>query len=82
MNKYFEVHAVNAYDPCSIEYIDLEKYSAALIEDVIKTLRQEWYDLNSAVPPETESARDLGIRVGRKTEVIKLIELLKARYEC
>jgi len=81
MSKILEKLSESAYDPCQAHYIDLEKYTAALIEDVVKTLQQEWYDLNSAVPPETETPRELGIRIGRKTEVVKLIHLLMAKYE-
>lgn len=81
MNQVFERLAGLAYDPGCAEYIDLDKYSDLLIKDVVKTLQERWYSLNSEVPPETETHRELGIRIGRKTETIYLLHLIKQRYE-
>lgn len=62
-------------------HFDKTKFAKKLFEDVIQTLQQEWYNLNSQVPPIEETPRELGIRIGRKVEVVKLIQILKDRYE-
>ena len=36
-------------------------------------LQQEWYDLNNMVLPADETPRDIGLRVGKKCQLIKTI---------
>lgn len=58
----------------------LHRFSKLLVEDVISLLRQEWYDLNNIEKAEDESLRDVGIRVGKKSEIIALIGKIKDRF--
>lgn len=40
---------------------------------VIDLLKRNWYDLNNLETPANEDLRNLGIRVGRKTQLINNI---------
>lgn len=59
--------------------IDLDKKTLEFIRDM---LRKEWYALNDADKPQDETPRDIGLRVGRKTQLNKNIheiaELIKS----
>ena len=61
-------------------HFDIEKFAELIVRDTIKLLQQEWYDLNNAPPVEGESARDVGIRVGRKSEVIALMSKVSKHF--
>lgn len=58
---------------------NLDKKTLEFIRDM---LRKEWYALNDADKPQDESPRDIGLRVGRKTQLNKNIheiaELIKS----
>jgi hypothetical protein len=58
----------------------LEKFAELIVEEYINLLRKEWYDLNNAKPIADETARDVGYRVGRKAEVIALIDKVKRHF--
>lgn len=65
------------------EYIgDFEwrEFSNLIIKEHIDLLRQEWYNLNNAPKEENETPRDVGIRVGRKTEIILLINKISNHF--
>jgi len=57
-----------------------QKFAELIVRDTIKLLQQEWYDRNNAPPVEGESARDVGIRVGRKSEVIALMSKVSKHF--
>jgi hypothetical protein len=57
-----------------------ERFAELIVRDHINILRQEWYALNNAPAVKDESARDVAIRVGRKTEIIVLIEKIKQYF--
>lgn len=59
---------------------DYQKFSKLLIEDTISLLQQEWYDLNNAEAKANESLRDVGYRVGRKSQTLLLINKIKQNY--
>jgi hypothetical protein len=59
---------------------DVGKFAESIVRDTIKLLQQEWYDLNNAPPVGGESARDVGIRVGRKIEVIALMSKVSKHF--
>lgn len=52
------------------------------LEFILDILRKEWYALNDADKPQDEAPRDIGLRVGRKTQLNKNIheiaELIKS----
>jgi hypothetical protein len=65
------------------EYIgdfDWREFGDLIVKEHINLLRQEWYDLNNAPRTENEIPRDVGIRVGRKTEVISLINKISNHF--
>lgn len=62
------------------EQFDKEKFAELIIQDVINLLRQEWYDLNNQPDVANESPRDVGLRVGKKGEIITLMEKIKKHY--
>jgi hypothetical protein len=71
----------NQVDPdTKIRLLNADKFAELIIQDTIKLLQQEWYDLNNAPPVEGESARDVGIRVGRKSEVIALMSKVSKHF--
>lgn len=58
----------------------LEQFANLIVEEHINVLRSEWYTLNNTPAPENETARELGIRLGRKSEIIVLIEKIKSHF--
>jgi hypothetical protein len=71
----------NQVDPdTKIRLLNADKFAELIIQDTIKLLQQEWYDLNNAPPVEGESARDVSIRVGRKSEVIALMSKVSKHF--
>ena len=83
-NASVEVWGTNHYNG-SPEFegykLDSEMFAKLLIEDVLAMMRQEWYDLNNAPAVIVESPRDVGIRIGKKGEIITLMAKIKSRYE-
>lgn len=51
-----------------------------VIDEHLKLLRQEWYTLNNAPSVEGESLRDVGMRVGSKTEVARLLNMFRKHW--
>lgn len=60
--------------------LQLEKFAELIIQDAINMMRQEWYTLNNLPKVENESPRDVGLRVGRKGEIISLMEKIKQHF--
>ncbi len=63
-----------------VQKID-EKFAELMLEDMINLMRQEWYDLNAIQKRDEETPRDVGMRVGRKSEIIVLIEKVKKHFQ-
>ena len=63
-----------------IRDLDIEKFASSIVAAHINLLQQEWYDLNNAPEVENESPRDIGIRVGKKSEVISLMNKIKTHF--
>ena len=63
-------------------YIDFfeQRFAELIIEDLLTLLQQEWYDLNNLAPVPDESPRDIGLRVGKKGEIIVLMEKIKQHF--
>ena len=58
-----------------------EKFAELIIQEHLHIMKTEWYELNNMpVNPEGESPRDVGMRVGRKTEVIALINKVEKHF--
>jgi hypothetical protein len=57
----------------------LAKFVDMIVQDTLRLLRQQWYDINNAVVQD-ETSRDIAIRVGRKTEILNLMHMIKQHY--
>lgn len=60
---------------------DLQKFAELIVKDHLALLQQEWYDINNAPICDDESSRDVGIRVGKKGEVITLMHKIRKHFE-
>jgi hypothetical protein len=59
----------------------LEKFAELIVHEHLHIMKTEWYQLNNmSVDPEGESPRDVGMRVGRKTEVITLMNKVEQHF--
>lgn len=93
MNKLINELAAKAkaefnehYDYCrrtdtAVSFTVEEKFANLIVRECIDILRQEWYTLNNAPKVEGETPRDVGIRVGQKSELIKMIHVIKQKFE-
>ena len=59
---------------------ELQKFAELIVEDAVSILRQEWYDLNDAPSVEGETPRDIGLRVGAKSQTIRLMRKIKEHF--
>jgi hypothetical protein len=59
---------------------DKEKFAELIIKDIINIHNQEWYGWNNAPKVENETPRDIGMRVGAKSQTIRLIHLIKKHF--
>ena len=57
-----------------------EKFAELIVKECIGQCQREWYDLNNTKPVENETARDIGIRVGQKTGVLKCINQINKHF--
>lgn len=57
-----------------------EKFADLILNEHLNVMRQRWYEVNNAAPVENETPRDVGLRVGRKSEIIFLMEELKKHF--
>jgi hypothetical protein len=58
----------------------LAEFAKLIVQEHVNLLRQEWYELNNAPEVENESPRDIGLRVGKKGEIIVLMEKIKQHF--
>ena len=80
MNERIQELADQCYHQYSEYNIDLEKFAELIVEDAVSILRQEWYDLNDAPRVEGETPRDIGLRVGAKSQTIRLMHKIKEHF--
>jgi hypothetical protein len=60
---------------------DYEKFAELIVQEHLYIMKTEWYELNNMpVDREGESPRDVGMRVGRKTEVIALMSKVSKHF--
>jgi len=81
MNERIEEIRSICYIPNSQDRYDMDKFAELLIEESLKVMQQEWYDLNNAPAVENESSRDVGLRVGQKSEVIMLMAKIRNHFD-
>lgn len=58
----------------------LETFAGLIVEDTIKLLRLEWYALNNEEVDVDITPRDIGFKVGQKSEIIVLMEKIKKHF--
>ena len=56
------------------------EFARLVAEEAVRVVRNRWYELNNQPTPEGETARDLGMRVGRKTELIQVMHTLNQHF--
>jgi hypothetical protein len=56
------------------------EFARLLGEEAVGVARDRWYELNNAPAVADESPRDVGIRVGRKIELIRLMTELNQHF--
>ena len=69
----------NSWTYCTPEEFE-EQFAKLIVKEHVKLLQQEWYALNNAPEVENETPRDIGIRVGRKGEIISLIHKIQKHF--
>lgn len=62
------------------DYPGIATFAEAIVQETTNLLQQEWYNLNNAPEVENESPRDVGYRVGRKSEIITLMGKIKNHF--
>jgi len=65
-----------------VHYDDFEykKFAELIVKEAIKVMNHEWYELNDKKHPEKESDRDIGFRVGQKSQTLLLIGKIKKHF--
>lgn len=63
--------------------IAIDKFTELLIQEHIKILQKEWYNLNNDkdLMPIERSNGDIRFRAGQKAEIVVLIERIKQHFE-
>jgi hypothetical protein len=61
-------------------HVFAEEFAELIVEDTINILKQEWYDLNNTAKVEGETPRDIGMRVGAKSQTIRLIHKIEKHF--
>jgi len=59
---------------------DFERFADLLLKEAITVMNQEWYELNNRQHPEKESDRDIGFRVGQKSQTLLLMGKIKKHF--
>jgi hypothetical protein len=80
MNERIRELAEQCHHQYSEHNIDLEKFAEMIVQDTINILKQEWYDLNNAPKEEKETPRGIGLRVGAKSQTIRLIHKIQKHF--
>jgi len=58
----------------------IDKFAELIIQEHAKLLQQEWYRLNDLPKFADETPRDIGMRVGKKSEIVLLLALFKNHF--
>lgn len=72
------------FDPAALERMGVmpnaDKFVELMVQDTVDILRQEWYDWNNYTAVEGESPRDVGLRVGAKSQTVRLMHMIKKHF--
>lgn len=58
----------------------IEKFAELIVKDTINIMKQEWYDWNNAPSVEGETLRDVGLRVGAKSQTMRLMHMVEKHF--
>lgn len=56
------------------------KFAELIVAESINLLKREWYALNNAPAGETETPRDIGLRVGARDQTGHLINVIERHF--
>lgn len=62
------------------ELSQLEQFAELIVAESINLLKREWYALNNAPAGETETPRDIGLRVGARDQTGHLINVIERHF--
>lgn len=63
------------------EHFDPEKFAELIVEECLKELRKEWYELNAeTIDDAFADPRATGIHIGQKNGAIKCISRIKEHF--
>ena len=57
-----------------------ERFAELIVKDTINIMKQEWYDRNNASKVEGETPRDIGLRIGAKSQTIRLMHMVQKHF--
>ena len=57
-----------------------QKFAELIVAESITLLKREWYALNNAPVGETETPRDIGLRVGARDQTGHLINVIERHF--
>ena len=57
-----------------------QKFAELIVKEHINLLIQEWYDLNNVPETENETPHNVGLALGRKTEVSVLMTKISKHF--
>lgn len=58
----------------------MEQFAELIVKDCVDQLTKEWYRINNLPPFENETSRDVGMRVGAKSEVLRMVAVLNKHF--
>lgn len=63
-----------------VDEFELEKFAELLLKEVTNLIQERWYEINDepALPNETD--REVGMRVGKKSELIRMSSVIKRHF--
>lgn len=85
MNKRIkELMAKAGFDPASIERMGVmpqaEKFATLLLKEVTDLMQERWYELNDEPKAEDETLRDIGLRLGKKSELVRMKQVINMYF--
>ena len=76
------VYDCDVNDPEFVVSEEQKKFAELIVQEHIDILKKEWYTLNNAnlAANEDESPRDIGFRVGAKSQTVRLMNLIRKHF--
>lgn len=58
----------------------IEKFAELLLKEVTDLMQERWYELNDEPKAEDESLRDVGVRIGKKSELVRMKQVINSYF--